>query len=332
MYSPYGASLSPSIRPFGTPKSQPSSCIEYLPEAVINAIGKERFDQLSADYLAETGQKAEGKALEDYKERVVAIVNEVFKAVLKSTNSKKFIEQVCPRTYVFLKGKLVTGQPRLTLKLIEVVKEFFTEQTTVDITINTDECLPSTKSSGLVRELVTLSLTWEREDPSLDIREVSRKISQDYDEGESSQEYSPIHEAAYEGHGPTIRWMIEKNGWDINNKTKEGKTPIYFVRDPERVALLVDLGADLEIQDEKGHTPLHFAVIFGTKLQLELAIVKELVNQGGDLTTQDKKGNTPLALATLLAEKKPYAGKYVKLLTNLGEKKRKLKTPKRKRT
>ena len=55
----------------------------------------------------------------------------------------------------------------------------------------------------------------------------------------------------------------------------------------ERVALLLERGADIEAQDKYKNTPLHFAEYNAKTVQL-------LIEKGADVNAKDDRGNTPL--------------------------------------
>jgi len=60
----------------------------------------------------------------------------------------------------------------------------------------------------------------------------------------------------------------------------------------DMVTLLVDEGADVNSRNEKGQTPLHFAVLFDHIEKAEL-----LINAGADVNAKDKSDRTPLDIA-----------------------------------
>jgi len=64
--------------------------------------------------------------------------------------------------------------------------------------------------------------------------------------------------------------------------------------DIDRVRLAIAKGADVNYQDEKGGTALHWAVFYGHK-----EIVKLLLMQGADPLIKDKNGITPVDVAKI---------------------------------
>ncbi|MDQ7055528.1 MAG: ankyrin repeat domain-containing protein [Persephonella sp.] len=64
--------------------------------------------------------------------------------------------------------------------------------------------------------------------------------------------------------------------------------------DIDRVRLAIAKGADVNYQDEKGGTALHWAVFYGHK-----DIVKLLLMQGADPLIKDRNGITPVDVAKI---------------------------------
>lgn len=56
--------------------------------------------------------------------------------------------------------------------------------------------------------------------------------------------------------------------------------------------LLLDKGADINVKNPLGLTPLHYAVYHATPKEVEL-----LIKRGADVNARDNEGKTPLALA-----------------------------------
>ncbi|SNZ10388.1 Ankyrin repeat-containing protein [Persephonella hydrogeniphila] len=68
--------------------------------------------------------------------------------------------------------------------------------------------------------------------------------------------------------------------------------------DIDRVRLAIAKGANVNYQDEKGGTALHWAVFYGHK-----DIVKLLLMQGADPYIKDKNGITPVDVARINQKK-----------------------------
>ncbi|MBO5997134.1 MAG: ankyrin repeat domain-containing protein [Alphaproteobacteria bacterium] len=92
---------------------------------------------------------------------------------------------------------------------------------------------------------------------------------------------------------------------NVNRKNKDGQTPLHrFVKEwrLKDINFLLENGADVNVQDQNGDTPLHFAVYNG------YMIPRELIIHGADLDVQNNHGFTPLMNACV--GKNGYHGDY----------------------
>ncbi|WP_187146241.1 ankyrin repeat domain-containing protein [Candidatus Amoebophilus asiaticus] len=81
--------------------------------------------------------------------------------------------------------------------------------------------------------------------------------------------------------------------WEIDaNEATEALFKAIDLRDEASVAALLAKGANVNAVDHESETPLHLAVINGTK-----KIVETLVSKGADVNARDNYGNTPLHFA-----------------------------------
>ena len=105
------------------------------------------------------------------------------------------------------------------------------------------------------------------------------------------------------GQGPkrfdTLVKRFLAEGWDINARQKHRRgmwTPLHWVAQrglTNGIACLLANGADPNVTDDKGQTPLHFIAQKGVgKNQVEL-----LIEHGADLNARDDTGQTPLDYA-----------------------------------
>jgi len=107
---------------------------------------------------------------------------------------------------------------------------------------------------------------------------------------------TPLHLAVM-GDPDVVQALIE-GGANPNARDDEGCTPLtmgvqYGWVDPETTIKLFCLaGADIDLADAKGRTPLHLAVKDGP-----LTLVRLLLKAGASTKTKDGKGRTPLDLA-----------------------------------
>lgn len=89
-------------------------------------------------------------------------------------------------------------------------------------------------------------------------------------------------------------------GKDINMQDDEGRTPLHYAaaHDHTRIAqALVDSKADLGKVDSKSNTPLHYACGYG-----RLDVVDILLRAGANVSAENQNGKKPIELAKLNGE------------------------------
>jgi hypothetical protein len=104
-----------------------------------------------------------------------------------------------------------------------------------------------------------------------------------------------LHLAVKYGHLDIVKLLV-KNGADVNLKNSEGSTPLHIVGgDDEAVRVaefLIENGANINLKNEYGNTPLHNAVAYW-----RIKTVILFVLNGADINLKDRHGNTALHLA-----------------------------------
>jgi ankyrin repeat protein len=107
--------------------------------------------------------------------------------------------------------------------------------------------------------------------------------------------------AAVGGQLQMVREMLDK-GADVNLQDNQGSTPLHLViwKQPEHTVELATIliwnwQANLDLPDNRGRTPLHLAACTG-----HLGILRELLRQGVSLNITDNSRSTPLQLAVRL--------------------------------
>jgi ankyrin repeat protein len=134
-----------------------------------------------------------------------------------------------------------------------------------------------------------------------------------------------IFEASREGNIEGIRYFLEQKGADINAKDENGDTPLELAvarpyvnridaikfliskgadasiaphlwdHGSETAKILISAGADVNIKDDNGSTPLHHI--------RSADIAKMLVDAGADVNAKNKWGQTPLHCITMYTKK-----------------------------
>lgn len=92
---------------------------------------------------------------------------------------------------------------------------------------------------------------------------------------------------------PHIVQIILEHGADPNIKAKRsGRSALYWASDRgiiKNIKLLLEYGANVNIKDSYGTTPLHLTSLYG-----HTEATKLLIDNGAYVNAQDNLGNTPL--------------------------------------
>jgi ankyrin repeat protein len=106
---------------------------------------------------------------------------------------------------------------------------------------------------------------------------------------------TPLHRAAKNGYPRAIDFLAEK-GADLNVPDNHGKTALYWTVERRRytsIAALLRAGADTEIGIKRTEeTPLHKALA-----ENDIRAIEMLVKGGADVNMANSKGETPLQIA-----------------------------------
>ena len=96
-----------------------------------------------------------------------------------------------------------------------------------------------------------------------------------------------IHDAATNGNIEVVKQHLA-SGTDVDVKDEEGATPLHYAATKEITELLIANGADVNAKDKYGRTPLHYAV--------DREIAELLIANGANVNAKDGDGETPLDL------------------------------------
>ncbi|KAI0544424.1 ankyrin repeat-containing domain protein [Xylaria curta] len=106
----------------------------------------------------------------------------------------------------------------------------------------------------------------------------------------------PIMQACRTTNLEIIRFLVEA-GADVNVKDRAGRSPIhlFYYTGSNDVNILVDHGANLEAKDKLGRTALHYAAAIGDEKDVEELLKSSSI----DVNQRDNDGWTPLMWACL---------------------------------
>ena len=130
--------------------------------------------------------------------------------------------------------------------------------------------------------------------------------------------YSPLHYAAMHGHYDIAKLLVDA-GANVNAEDSQNRTPLYkavlaghkdvagllvrkkayvsfselhfaaFMGDLSEVRGIIEEGADVDVKDGQGRTPLLFAALGGNR-----QVVEFLVEKGADINARNEQGRTIL--------------------------------------
>ena len=102
--------------------------------------------------------------------------------------------------------------------------------------------------------------------------------------------WNALHFAVSMGERPIVMGILEARG-DPDARTENGLTALHLAADPGLVEALVAAGAEIDIRNECGRTPLHQAASYR-----EASVVAALLDAGADPALEDNEGNRPADL------------------------------------
>ena len=111
-------------------------------------------------------------------------------------------------------------------------------------------------------------------------------------------ENAPLHAAAISGNSEVVRTLIEYDPADVHAMDESGSTPLLWASRSRNfkggsvLRLLLEHGADINLQNQIGLSPLHWASINGA-----LEVVYLLLEHGANVEAERKDGKTALQYA-----------------------------------
>lgn len=151
---------------------------------------------------------------------------------------------------------------------------------------------------------VFLDRTYWKDNPS--IAQIDQKIA----EGNAISELSPYAFDAVcwalieKTDNTTIKYLLTKEGNDVNKKTHDGRTYIFWAAyrgNLDMMTYLLNKGARTDIIDSHGYSLLNFAAITG---QLDTKLYDFCIDNGADITTEKNHSgaNALLLIAPFLKD------------------------------
>ncbi|XP_064155435.1 serine/threonine-protein phosphatase 6 regulatory ankyrin repeat subunit A-like isoform X2 [Anguilla rostrata] len=105
---------------------------------------------------------------------------------------------------------------------------------------------------------------------------------------------TPLYWAAYKGQRSSVELLL-KCGADVNSQCKHGGTPLHAAVGlfPDCVLVLIQHGADVDLPDIWGVTPMYLAACSG-----QIACIHLLVQAGAKVNYKNKTGEAPKQLSS----------------------------------
>jgi len=128
----------------------------------------------------------------------------------------------------------------------------------------------------------------------------------------TEQALTPLMIAVLNKNTPMVKELLKAPGIDLNLRSSKGRTAIYqagYIGAVEAIKLLAEAGADMNLEDEEGFTPMFapYKSLFERQRELAFETFKAFANEGVDLDVKVDQdvwkdygmtGSTPLIILT----------------------------------
>ncbi|KAJ6641244.1 Ankyrin-3 [Pseudolycoriella hygida] len=112
----------------------------------------------------------------------------------------------------------------------------------------------------------------------------------------------------------SITESLVKHGADVNLANEQGETPLHIAikeGNPRTPPILINHGANVNAKEKtQNRTPLHYVAIYGRWSEEDrMSIAEMLLDHGADVYAEDNDGNTALDIANTRQMRKLFGGK-----------------------
>lgn len=107
-----------------------------------------------------------------------------------------------------------------------------------------------------------------------------------------------IYRAVKQNDVTMVSKLLNSHPLLANTPSPEGRYLLMLADDPHIARLLIDAGANINVKDDNGWTPLHYATSSNRRAIVELLITKRAL-----INAQSTSGDTPLHFAVRLPDK-----------------------------
>ncbi len=108
--------------------------------------------------------------------------------------------------------------------------------------------------------------------------------------------FPPLHDAARSGDSQQVEQLLDGKSVDINARFNEGSTALMiaaFNHNIDVVRVLLEAGADVNLQNDFGSTALMEAVLFDFEGDTQV-LLEVLLEAGANIYVKDEKGLTAM--------------------------------------